>query len=106
MTLDRLEELACQAGKQPLELEHWTWGEVLTFLEGRAEERRQQLQCLSVIAFQTARLTAGFLAGETTPQVYERFPFWTEEEKKNLELARYRSMMERLSTGKGKKVKE
>lgn len=92
--------LACQAGKCPLELEHWTWGEMLLFLEGRAEEQRRQLQSLSVIAFQGARLMAGFLAGETPPPVYERFPFWTEEEQRALELERYRRMMERLSTGK------
>lgn len=87
-----------------MELEAWTWGEALLFLEGWAEAGRQQLQNLSVIAWQAARLVAGFLAGEAQPPVYERFPFWTEEEKNALQLARYRSMMEGLAAGHQKKV--
>lgn len=78
---------------------------MLCLLEGRAEQERQRLQSLSVIAWQAARLTAGFLAGERQQPVYEQFPFWTEEEQNALRLARYRSMMEGLAAGKEKKVK-
>ncbi|MGM9538080.1 MAG: hypothetical protein ACI3VN_07100 [Candidatus Onthomonas sp.] len=96
---------ACRAGKSPPELENWSWGELLEWLEGREEERRQQLQALSIIAWRAARLTAGFLAGEPPEPVYELFPFWTEEEQKSLRLARYRRMMEGLAAGNEKKVK-
>ncbi len=105
MTLEELEHAACRAGKSPLELEDWSWGELLCWLEGREEERRQQLQALSVIAWRAARLTAGFLVGETPEPVYELFPFWREEEQKALRLARYRRMMEGLAAGSKEKVK-
>ena len=86
-------------------MEDWSWGELLCWLEGREEERRQQLQAISMIAWRAARLTAGFLVGETPEPVYELFPCWTEEEQKTLRLARYRRMMEGLAAGNEKKVK-
>lgn len=89
-----------------MELEDWTWGELISWLEGLEQRQRQQLQALSVIAWRAARLTAGFLAGETPEPVYELFPFWTEEEQKSLRLAHYRSLMEGLAAGGEKKVKE
>lgn len=100
--MEGLEALACRAGQGPMTLTDWTWGEVVAFLEGREEERRQLFQSLSVIAYQGAWLTAGALAGETPPPVYERFPFWTQEEQQALERARYRQMMEALARRKRK----
>ena len=90
-------EAGCRLGRCPGELEEWTWGEVLLALKARAQEERERAQTLSVIAWHTALLTAQALAGERVEPVYERYPFWEEEEKAQLRLAHYRALMDQLA---------
>ena len=51
-------ELGCAAGRSPLELEDWTWGETLMLVRSRQKAERQRYQALSVIGWESAVLTA------------------------------------------------
>lgn len=71
----------------------------MLLVESWQEGQRQRYQALSVIAWETAVLTARCLAGETVEPVYQCFPFWEQAERDELRLAGYRAMMERLAGG-------
>lgn len=74
-----------------------TWGEALLFLQGRREAERQRCQRLALIAWEQAALTARAVLDGTLGEVYECFPFWTEEEVRSLRVEKYRAMLERLA---------
>lgn len=93
-------------GGSPPELEDWTWGELLLFVRSRQKAERQRYQAQSVIAWESAVLTARCLAGEEVEPVYTAFPFWEEEERQTLRLAGYRAMMERLAGGRKEREHE
>lgn len=93
-------------GRSPRELEEWTWGEVLLAVRAFQKGERQRYQALSVIAWREAALMAGCLAGERMKPVYELFPFWEEEEIRRLRLESYRSMMEGMASGSGRKERQ
>lgn len=60
-----------------------------------AERERRQGKLLAVTAIRQAELTARALGGGRFPEVWEVFPFWTEEEVTALRLQKYRHIMER-----------
>lgn len=90
------------AGRSPLELEDWTWGELCLCVRAFQKGERQRYQALSVIAWREGLVTAQALAGEKVEMVYDLFPFWEEDEKNQLRLERLRQMMSRLAGGKGR----
>jgi hypothetical protein len=87
------------AGRSPAELEDWTWGEILMLAKSWQKAQRQHYQALSVIGWESAVLTARALAGEQIQPVYVCYPFWDEQEQKQLRLEGYRAMMQRLAGG-------
>lgn len=97
LTLDELLREGCIAGLGPWELEEMTWGEILFFVESRREGERRRAQRRAFIAYQQAGLIAQAVAEGKLPEVYEVFPFWNEEEVREMKLERYRSMMERMA---------
>lgn len=59
----------------------------------------------AIIAQRQAQLISAYVAGEGNGvEVYEAFPFWTEEEEKELRIQKYKQIMERwvATTGGGK----
>ncbi len=90
------------AGRSPVELEDWTWGELLVLIRAFQKGERQRYQSLSVIAWRGAIVTAQALAGEKVEAVYDLFPFWEENEKKQLRLERLKEQMSRIAGGKGR----
>lgn len=98
MTEDELLLEAAALGED--EGEELTFGELQERMERAELRQRRWLQQLSLIAYRHAVLVAQVLSGQSLPSVEEAFPFWTEEELKELRLSRYRSMMERLAAQK------
>lgn len=62
-----------------------------------AERERRQGKLLAVAAMRQAELTARALGGGRLPEVWEAFPFWTEEEIQGMRLQKYRHIMERYA---------
>ncbi len=103
MTLDELTREGLIAGLNLFELEDMTWGEVLSVIEADRERQRRQMKDLSVIAYTQAGLTAQALTGGKIPELYELFPFWTEEEVQEMKVEKIRRVMERYAAnGKGR----
>lgn len=85
------------AGVSPLESDEWCWGELLAAVNGWYERQRQQAKQDAVIAMQQVGLIALALCGKHLPEVYEAFPFWSEEEVREAKLAKYRRIMEQYA---------
>ena len=68
---------------------------------GYRERRRREHQSESVIAARAAYYGALALCGngKPLPEVYELFPFWTEEEIKACKVEKYRAIMMRHAAG-------
>lgn len=64
---------------------------------------QNRLQRQSEIAYSLALLNNQLLGGKK-PEIYEVFPFWTDDEVTEIKLAKYRQIMERHAA-KGGKVK-
>lgn len=59
---------------------HFTYGELLYYIDYHRERSRRKQQERSIIAYYQAALTAKILTGERIGEVFEEFPFWTEDE--------------------------
>jgi hypothetical protein len=77
-----------------------TWGEAVTAIQARRERERRRAQALSLIAWEQAALTARAVVSGSLPEVYECFPFWTQEECIQLRVEKYRAMLEGMAAGK------
>lgn len=89
--------LCAGEGILPDRAEELTWGEALLFLQGRQEAERQRAQRLALIAWEQAALTARAVLEGSLGEVYESFPFWTEEEVRALRVEKCRAMLERMA---------
>lgn len=74
-----------------------TCGEVAETILSRREGERRRAQRQSVIAYQQAGLIAQALAAGRLPEIYEVFPYWEEEEIREMKLEKYRRIMERYA---------
>lgn len=81
-------------------MEDMTCGEIVDTVLARREARRRQAQDQSVIAYQQAGLIARAVLEGKLPELYESFPFWTEEEVREMKLEHWRSVMERYAAQK------
>lgn len=86
--------LLLRFGLLPDQAEALTWGEALLLLEERERGRRESRQAAALIAWEQAALTARALLEGRLGEVYECFPFWTDEEVRELKVERIRSMLE------------
>lgn len=94
LTLDELIKEAVIAGLGLDEISDSTWGEAVLFIDAYNERKRREYQNLSVIADAQAYLTAAYLSSGTGEmQVYDIFPFWSQEEKDALTVERYKRML-------------
>lgn len=90
----------CIAGLPLWEMEELTWGEVTEVILARREGQRRQAQERSFIAYQQAGLIARAVTEGKMPEIYEVFPFWKEEEIREMKVERYRAIMERYAAQK------
>jgi hypothetical protein len=89
------------AGVSPLELEEWTQGEVNAVIEAVRERRRREHKNRAVIAYNQAMVIGSLFAeGVTAPEIYDAFPFWTEAEIKQMQLEKYKALMQRWSSAR------
>lgn len=73
-------------------------------MRGYRERQRRAHQAESVIAARAAYYGALSLSGngKPLPEVYDLFPFWTEEEVKECRIEKYRAiLMRHAASGKG-----
>ncbi|MCD8160173.1 MAG: hypothetical protein LUE61_03140 [Clostridiales bacterium] len=87
--------MAWAAGVSPQDSDSWCWGELVSAVEGMQERERLRCRGQALIALGQARLTAHALGGGQMPEVWEVFPFWSEEEIRAARIEKYRRRMER-----------
>lgn len=65
------------------------------------ERKRRDGKNLSVVAAGCAQYVAAYLGGGQVPDLSEVFPFWTDEERKQMKVEKYRRIMERYAAAGG-----
>ncbi|MCD7803088.1 MAG: hypothetical protein LUH09_09380 [Clostridiales bacterium] len=85
-------------------MEDWTQGEIIEQVQAYSERRRREGQQSSIVAAKQAEYTGLMFSGKgkQLPEIYELFPFWTEEEQKECKVQKYRHIMERWAASGGK----
>ncbi|MCD8142012.1 MAG: hypothetical protein LUD83_01815 [Clostridiales bacterium] len=68
---------------------------MVSAVEGMQERERLRSQRQAIIALGQAQLTARAFGGGQLPEVWEVFPFWSEEEVRAARVEKYRRRMER-----------
>lgn len=93
-----------KVGISPLEIEDYTWGEVLDYVNAQNESKRQEYQILSMIAYRHADLVSGWVFDKKDVEITEAFPFWTKDEseeiKKENMLRKYKNIMQKHASVK------
>lgn len=92
------------AGVPAIEVWDWTMGELIQQVQAASERARREHQASAILAARQAAYT-GYVfsgSGKQLPEVYEYFPFWTEEEIKALKVEKYRNIMNRWAHSGGK----
>ena len=87
------------AGVPVLEIDDWTWGEMRAAIRADRERQKRRGQDLAAVAAGGARFVAAYLGSGKVPDLADVFPFWSEEERKQMQLNKYKKMMERLAGG-------
>ena len=88
------------AGIDFFDIENWTWGEVVEFINVKNERDNRQFKEQSKIAYIQAGLIVSYISGNNTEMtVSEVFPYWTDEEqqemKKQALIQKYKDRMYR-----------
>ncbi|MCD8381550.1 MAG: hypothetical protein LUC30_01325 [Clostridiales bacterium] len=85
------------AGIPAIDVEDWTQGEITEQVQAYSERQRREGQQRSIVAARQAERTGLMFSGsgKKLPEVYETFPFWTEEEIKALQVEKVRNIMNR-----------
>lgn len=98
LTLDRLIEEAMISGVSFFEIGTYTFGELVSFVKAFHERKRRENQDKAIIAMSQAQLITAYIAGKGKDlKVYDVFPYFTNEEKKEMLLAEYKSKMLRIA---------
>ncbi|MDE5781483.1 MAG: hypothetical protein K2I03_08405 [Lachnospiraceae bacterium] len=72
---------------------NYTWGELIEYIQIFNERERRKYKNESIIAFRQAELTASWIWKHTDMNVADAFPYWSEEEKKQTRLEKYKQIM-------------
>lgn len=75
------------AGIPFFDIYDYTQGEIAEFVEAKNEADRREYKMQSVIASKQAMLISANFAGTDLGQIYDVFPFWTDEEINEFRLA-------------------
>lgn len=72
----------------------FTFGELIDMVKAYHERRRRENKDRSVIAFTQAQLTGIAIGGSNKKyECHEVFPYWTEEEKTQITVEKYKRLM-------------
>lgn len=98
LTLDRLMDEALISGVGFFEAADYTFGELVSVVKAFHERKRRENQDRSIIAMSQAQLMTAYIAGKGSDlKVYDVFPYFSNEEKKEMLLAEYKSKMFRIA---------
>lgn len=61
-------------------LMNFTFGELSYYIRYHREQKRRAYQEKSILAYYQAALTAKIMFGDKVGEVFEEFPYWTEDE--------------------------
>lgn len=93
------------AGIPAIEVWDWTFGEIMAQVRANEERRRRGGQFFASVAAGEAVMVASQFSKGTNPEIWEVFPFWTDEEVRELKVAKYRRIMgQYVAAGGGKRV--
>ncbi len=93
------------AGIPAAEVWGWTAGEVAQQVQAVSERDRREHQAQAALAAGQAMYTGYVLngkKGQELPEFYELFPFWTEEEIRQIRIEKIKTTMNRLANRKRK----
>lgn len=94
LTLELLIKEALISNVSFFDIYEHTFGELIEIVEAFREGQRRQNQKFSIIAMRQAELTAAYVAGKGKDlEIYDVFPFWNEEEKKEILVQKWKAKM-------------
>ena len=74
-------------------------------VRAEGERQRREGQFLASVASGGAVMVASQFDKNASPEIWEVFPFWTDEEVRELKVAKYRRIMDKyVAAGGGKRV--
>lgn len=81
----------------------YTFGEIVLHIRAHRERHHRELQERAMLAYCQAHFTGQVFAGggKPLPEVFEAFPFWTEEETKAMQLEKYWNIMKQYAARGG-----
>lgn len=98
LTLEKLIDEALISGVGIFDINSYTFGELISVVNAYRERQRRENQDKAVIAMRQAQLITAYIAGKGSDlKVYDIFPYFTNEEKKDMLLAEYKAKMLRIA---------
>lgn len=98
LTLEKLIDEALISGVDIFDINSYTFGELISLVNAYRERQRRENQDKAVIAMRQARIITAYIAGKGSDlKVYDVFPYFTDEEKKEMLLAEYKTKMFRIA---------
>lgn len=85
----------------------WTLAEIIEQVRAYNDRRRRECQQLAQIAYAESGVVAARFGGkgQMIPEIWEAFPFWTDEEVRSLRVEKYRRIMDKyVAAGGGRYV--
>lgn len=80
-------------GIEYFEAENYTWGELIDYINVVCERNRRHYQNMSLIAFKTADIISSWVFKKDECNVADIYPYWNDEEKKQIQVEKYRNIM-------------
>lgn len=94
LTLEKLINEALISGVGIFDINSYTFGELISVVNAYRERQRRENQDKAVIAMRQAQLITAYIAGKGSDlKVYDVFPYFSNEEKKDMLLAEYKAKM-------------
>jgi len=82
------------AGVSFFDVYDYTFGELVQIILAKNERKRRESQTSALIAKRQAELITMYIAGKGGDlKIYNIFPFWTNEEKKEMLIEEYKNKM-------------
>lgn len=91
------------AGIPAIEVYDWTIGEVRAQVIASIERKRRENRDLAVIATGESIMIASRFGGKesTIPEIWDVFPFWSDDEIREAKLAKYKALMNKYVAAGG-----
>lgn len=94
LTTELLIDEALIAGVSFFEVYDYTFGELVQIVHAKNERERRKNQASALIAKRQAELITMYIADKGADlKIYDIFPFWTNEERKEMLIEEYKNKM-------------